>query len=304
MDINYMKEFVVLAETGNFLEAADYLYMSQSSLSRHIKSIEEELGTTLFDRTTRKVSLNEYGKAFLPYAKQISQIQYEYTTELMNKIQTANEMLTIGAIPTMAHYHITNLISDYQVSHPDYTINIIENDSLSLINDLNQGKCDLAFIRESDKVSHFNDLVRIPYTTDNMVAVLPASHPCAGQDSITLDEIKNENLLLLDQNTLMYALCLASCEKSGFTPKVKYTGHRAENMISLVSKGMGIALLTKRPAQYFLREDIAIVDIHPLINTKISLVYTQKHEISCPAKNFMKWLTQYLQDVSNENQDS
>ena len=294
MDINYMKEFVVLAEIGNFLEAADHLYLSQSSLSRHIKSIEEELGTTLFDRTTRKVRLNAYGKAFLPYAKQISQIQYEYTTELMGKIQAANEVLSIGAIPTMAHYQITGLISDYQLSHPNYTINIIENDSLSLVNDLNQGKCDLAFIRESDSINYFSELIRIPYTVDNMVAVLPASHPCAAQNSITLEELKNENLLLLAQNTLMYALCLALCEKSGFTPKVTYTGHRAENMISLVSKGMGIALLTKRPAQYFSREDIAIVDIHPLINTKISLVYKQKHDISGAAKDFVKWLKEYL----------
>lgn len=303
MDINYMKEFVVLAEIGNFLEAADHLYMSQSSLSRHIKSIEEELGTTLFDRTTRKVSLNAYGKAFLPYAKQISHIQYEYTTELMNKIQAANEILTIGAIPTMAYYQITDLISDYQLSHPNYTINIVENDSLSLINDLNQGKCDLAFIRESDNINYFSDLTRIPYTVDTMVAVLPASHPCAAQKSITLDEIKNENLLLLAQNTLMYALCLASCEKSGFTPKVTYTGHRAENMISLVNKKMGIALLTKRPAQFFLREGIVIVDIRPSISTRISLVYSQKHELSCTARNFIKWLNDYLPDHNEKTSE-
>ena len=55
MELSYIREFVVLAETGNYLEAADALFIAQSSLSRHIKSIELDLGSPLFDRTTRKV---------------------------------------------------------------------------------------------------------------------------------------------------------------------------------------------------------------------------------------------------------
>ena len=53
MELSYIREFVVLAETGNYLEAADVLFIAQSSLSRHIKSIEADLGAPLFDRTTR-----------------------------------------------------------------------------------------------------------------------------------------------------------------------------------------------------------------------------------------------------------
>ena len=64
MELSYIREFVVLAETGNYLEAADTLFIAQSSLSRHIKSIEMDLGAPLFDRTTRKVSLNGFGQAF------------------------------------------------------------------------------------------------------------------------------------------------------------------------------------------------------------------------------------------------
>ena len=57
MELSYIREFVVLAETGNYLEAADALFIAQSSLSRHIKSIELDLGSPLFDRTTRKGSV-------------------------------------------------------------------------------------------------------------------------------------------------------------------------------------------------------------------------------------------------------
>ena len=68
MDVERCKEFVVLAQTRNFLEASNQLFISQSSLSKHIKSLEKELGVTLLDRSTRKVELSSIGRVFLPFA--------------------------------------------------------------------------------------------------------------------------------------------------------------------------------------------------------------------------------------------
>ena len=64
MNTDYLKEFVVLAETKNFWEASDRLYMNQSTLSKHIKNLETDLGVDLFSRTTRRVELTSYGQAF------------------------------------------------------------------------------------------------------------------------------------------------------------------------------------------------------------------------------------------------
>ena len=66
MNTDNLKEFMVLAETKNFWEASDRLYMNQSTLSKHIKSLENELGVPLFTRTTRRVELTSYGQTFLP----------------------------------------------------------------------------------------------------------------------------------------------------------------------------------------------------------------------------------------------
>jgi len=77
MDINYFREFVILAQTGNFMEAAEILFCSQSTLSKHIKKMEREFGVSLFDRTTRNVEISKFGKLLLPYAQQITEIQDE-----------------------------------------------------------------------------------------------------------------------------------------------------------------------------------------------------------------------------------
>ena len=72
MDIEILEEFIALAESCSFQETADRLHISQSSLSKHLKKLEAELGAALFDRSTRSVSLNELGMAFLPHARRIA----------------------------------------------------------------------------------------------------------------------------------------------------------------------------------------------------------------------------------------
>lgn len=114
MEIGYIKEFVVLAETGSFLEAADRLFISQSSLSKHIKNIERELGAPLFNRTTRKVELSEFGQMFLPYANQIVRVQNEYTTAFFNKLESTRVTVTIGSIPPLAPYNITDVLARFK----------------------------------------------------------------------------------------------------------------------------------------------------------------------------------------------
>ena len=84
MDISYWKEFSVLAETKNYWAAAEKLFVGQSSLSKHIKTMETQLGGELFMRTSRKVELTELGKLMLPYARQIAQLQTQYETAAFN----------------------------------------------------------------------------------------------------------------------------------------------------------------------------------------------------------------------------
>ncbi len=84
MDINFFREFAVLARTGSYSEAAEQLFLSQPSLSKHIKSAELELGRPLFRRTTRRIELTPFGAALLPYAEQIAALQDEYTARLLH----------------------------------------------------------------------------------------------------------------------------------------------------------------------------------------------------------------------------
>lgn len=285
MEVDYAREFVVLAETRNFMETADKLFISQSTLSRHIKTLEMELGASLFDRSTRKVELSRYGRLFLPYAKEYARIQYECSTAFYNELREVNGSVTVGSIPAMAQYKITNILAQFQKENTSFTLNIVEADSLKLFDMLRSLECDFAFIRESDDSS--NEFNKLPFTTDSMVAILPLGHPLSSVSSLKIDSLRNEPLLLLGKDTFMYSLCMNVCRAAGFEPKVTFTAHRAENIIDLVSKGMGTALLMKKGAVYFANPKTVIVDIEPRISTAISLAYRKDKNMSLAATHFL-----------------
>lgn len=286
MDINYVHEFVVLAATGNYLEAADKLFLTQSSLTRHIQKLEADLGVTLFDRSTRRVQLTRYGKLFLPYAEQIAALQKSYTTAFYNELNLERGIIRIGAIPVMAQYQITDIFARFQQENLNVLLDIMEADSLQLIQMLNNGELDFAVLRESDDCS--STFTKIPITQDTLAALMPLNHPLAQENHIELKLLYRDSFLLLGRDTFMYSLCVQECRAAGFEPHILFNSSRVDNIIGLVSKGMGIGLLTKKPVMSANHSDIAVIDIRPAITTTISLAYLPDKKLNAHQRNLIK----------------
>lgn len=295
MELSHLKEFIVLAKIENYLEAAENLYISQSSLSKHIKSLEAELGTTLFDRTTRQVKLNEAGRVFLKYAQQMIEIQYQFNTALLNLKEAEEQSLTIGSIPIMAPYGITDMLLGFKKANPKINLSIIEGETEQLKQKLRSGECDLAFIRHlpggAEATEDVADFLMTSFTADYLVAVLPLEHPLANQALIDLSDLKTEEFLFLPPNSMMHSISIQACHQAGFTPAIAYTGERAENIIDLVSKGMGISLLMSKPISYInTQNQVKLVPVLPHIETEI-VIYSKKGALlSKVASHFLEFI--------------
>ncbi len=285
MEISYIHEFVVLAEVGNYMEASATLFISQSALSKHIMAIEKELGVPLFDRTTRRVVLNKYGMVFLEYARQIARLQYDYTSALISEQGNIERTISIGSIPLMAPYHITDAIVRFEQSNKGYSIRLTEGSSSELKEKLRQNQCELAFVRTGSE--NDDEFVRIPYTFDTLIAVLPADHPLAGRSSLHLEELAGERFLFLHKASILYGLCTDACRAAGFEPNVIYTGSRAENIIDLVEKGMGVSLLMKKTTGSLANPQIALVDVSPAVETQVMMYYKRGANLTDAARHFI-----------------
>ena len=294
MDTDRCREFVVLAQTCNYLQAAEQLFISQSSLSKHIKSLERELGVELFNRTTRRVQLTQQGRTFLPFARKLASIAHDTEVALSNVEDNERRVLEIGSIPVMVPYGITKLLHDYETGHRGVRLRIIEGEADQLKDLLRNRKLDAAFIREWDgdvgNDSDDDEFATVTYAEDQLAAVLPAGHPLASRTSIKLSDLSNEDFLLLPEGTVMNALITDACAVEGFVPEVRYRGTRAENIIDLVSRGMGVSLLMRTPAAYLTRSAVAIVDLEQPISTFIKLYRLRDREPSVEAQEFFDYL--------------
>ncbi len=298
MNTENLKEFIVLAETRNFWEASDRLYMNQSTLSKHIKSLENELGIPLFTRTTRRVELTSYGQIFLPYAKSVVRSEFEGIAAIQRMLNIENGLLTIAAIPSMPQYHITQFLSEFQKLYPETTVRITEDDPVHLLDYLETEKCELVFTRE-DKTTFekkfLNDrhIVRIPYIHDRLVALLPVSHPLALAESVTLQQLKNERFCLIKEGSLMYQIAMDACQNANFVPDIIFTSHRIDSILDMVTNQNCVSLLMdvhlqlpeNGPKQTF--APWCFVPVTPEISSQISLCYRSDKSLSKTAQLFV-----------------
>lgn len=291
MEIEYIREFVVLAETKNFNETAERLFTTQSTISKHLKQVEAELGAPLFTRTSRRVQLNQAGEIFLPYARKILDLQYQYTTDLSNHLQGSASTLTIASIPVMAQYGITDIIARFNQENKKIHLKILETEAAELLPLLCDGSCELAFTREEPGGrEESGGFAQIPYYTDRLVALFPPSHPLAGSGSLSLAQLSQEPLLFIKEKTFLYDLCVSACEQAGFHPNVVFSSHRIENIVDLVEKGMGIALLMERQAAGRQDGNFSMAAIEPAVISRISLVYMKNRPLSPAAQHFLRYV--------------
>lgn len=286
MEIKYIREFASLAETESYFETAERLFVTTSSLSRHIKALEEELGVTLFDRSTRKVSLSRQGKLFLPYAERFIEIDNDCAAAFDEEAQYAQGAISIGSIPMMKAYRIDELLRIYRQANKNVTLNINEGDSTNLSRMLASGEIDFAFLRNRNVT--VDEFETIPIAEDHMVAVAHRSHPLAANGPIAISQLEGESLLLLSKNSYMYRLCTDLCRAAGFKPRVIFTSQRAENLMELVTQGTGIALLMRKPIAPMLPEELCMVELEPRVTTQVFLAYIKGKRFNTAAKKFLE----------------
>lgn len=312
MDISYFREFVILAETKNYWMAAERLFIGQSSLSKHIKTLETHLGAPLFARTSRKVELTEFGAQMLPYAQSVAKLQYEYEAAAFNYLNVGTESLNIACIPAMAQYNITNKLIRFQLNFPTVQVHTQEVDTLVVRELLLERKCDIGIFRDSVAyLEHDPDkesmLVKIPYCVDQLIAVLPKDHPLAGAKQLELHQLQNEYFSLLRKDTMPYTLCMRACREADFTPKVLFTSHSLDTVLDMVTTGSCVSLLFSNHVAYpidsvlSIAPPFAVVPVTPEIRTTIYLGYLKNTPLSRPAKEFIKYCTVDQADASIPN---
>lgn len=264
MTFEQLKFFVEVYEQESFSYAAENLSISQSSLSKQIKSIENEIGNILLDtKNKRKFIITEAGHDFYNHAKKLI-IQYDEMMRSMKKYLSLEKgHVSISSIPVRDQYGIINKLTKFINDHPHIDINFMEEDSDAIINQFHNDKLDLGILYDSPKLDAVANTFTLGY--DEFVAVVPKDHHLSNQEKISPEELKNEPFIILKAGSDLYYAVIDLCQKNGFTPQIRFHNSRTATIVHMIEETKCVSILIKEIVEPMANDSIKII---PLTDTK------------------------------------
>ena len=293
MEIRQIQYFLSVVDTGSFSAAADEHYISQSSLSKKIISLEEELGVALFDRSKRKVFLTDAGEVFLEHARKINLAHKAMIVDL-DGYKSDTDFFSIAAIPVIAQYDITTYIAQFSEAYPNIHFSLEEIDGLNILPALDEHRFDLAITRHN-----FLDnekFTSLEIRKDKLLVVVSKKNRYATRTNISIKELSDDNFIVFDRVTDLHKLIMEECKKAGFDPIIFYSSHRKISVFSLVGANIGLALMPSKIYDYHKHPDVLAIPLDEHIECNVVLAYLQNKKLSKAANIFIDFLEKRVAD--------
>jgi len=296
MDVDILKEFVSLYETCSFQDTADELSISQSSLTKHIHKLESELGVSLFDRSTRNVRRNDYGKEFYPYARQIVQLSERGRDAMKEVSARKNNIVRVSFTPATSHYGLIDVLSYFIKRHPG--IHLEFNEATKVVEQLNDDQCDFAFAVENESLDERYE--KIVFDRDHLVIVVPNQHPFANRLQLSFDDIKNEPFVIhtstLGQPHREDRLMADIFKQNGAVQNIAGRASFTTTVVKIAEHKGCIAVLPSNRVP----EDahgIKAIDYVPTIETRLLMVYPVGKKIRGAARVFLDYIRECCEET-------
>ena len=170
MNLKQLEAFIRVADSGSFSKAAKELYLTQPTVSAHISSLEKELNARLFIRNTKEVSLSQDGKKLYDYARKILDIEAEIRREFCDTEEQEHQCIRIAASTIPAQYLLPGILAKFSEKHPSEQFEIIELDSMGVVEQIIERNIDLGFTGTELEKKH---CTYIPFYKDELVIITP-----------------------------------------------------------------------------------------------------------------------------------
>ncbi|HML27235.1 MAG TPA: LysR substrate-binding domain-containing protein [Hyphomicrobium sp.] len=240
MTLRELEYLVALAKYHHFGRAAEACQVSQPTLSAQIKKLEDELGVALVERDSRGVILTSYGHETAGRAQRIL-IEIQQLKESVQQNQNPEAgTLRLGIFPTLGPYFLPHVVGPARKRFPALELLLIEEKSSSLITRLRDGEIDAAIL-----ALPINDTqLRTKFLFDErFLLAVPNSHPFARRATISIAELVNHDLMLLEDGHCLRDQALEVCSFSGASERSSFRATSLETLRQMVSAEGGITLL-------------------------------------------------------------
>ncbi len=285
MDIRALRYFVEVVRQQSFTRAAEKLFVTQPTISKMLRQLEDELACTLLIREGRKLHLTDSGQAV--YQRGLSII--EEFRQLETEISDINELKTgelrLG-IPPMVGMQIAGSISAFRQRYPGIELKISEFGGLAGQQAVLSGSLDLALT--ALPLAEDIQLNTLPLMSHPLCVLVPRQETWLQRSSIALAELAEHPILIYNEEFSLNRQLMRAFQRSGFTPQIAVRSGQWDFLAAMVQAGMGVAILPEPICQRLDKQSLLWLPLESELEWKLALIWREGSYLSRSAQ---AWIT-------------
>ncbi|WP_440119429.1 LysR family transcriptional regulator [Paenibacillus sp. QZ-Y1] len=295
MELLQLRYFLTVARCEHVTEAAGMLHVTQSSLSKTIQRLEDDLGAPLFDRMGRKLRLNEFGRSFL-HRTEKALFELEQGKQEIADLSNPEQGTLQLAVTTAST--LPGILREFHKRKPNiqFHVQMVTLDEMAIL--LHRGEVDFCLSSPPIQGAEINCQILF---ADPVVVAVPLSHPYSNRSSITLAELKDEWFVGVKKGYGVRDQVDSLCQTVGFVPKYVYEGNEPARLTALVEAEIGLAFIPSTAKNPIERIKYLPIEDHSLVR-EIALMSHKSRYISKAALEFHSVVIDYFSAMSKEKQ--
>lgn len=284
MDIRALRYFVELVREKSFTRASEKLFVTQPTISKMIRNMEEELGQPLLNREGHSFTLTDSGQVLFAHGQLILAQMQQLEAELADLQSLQHGRLALGIPPMVGHVY-ADLIRAYRSRYPRVELSIVEYGGRRIEQAVLEGELDLAITmlptREEGVLSAL-ELDCYP-----IQVVLPDLPRWRGDSEIRLADLQEEPFLLYTQAFTLSERLEQACQQAGFVPQVAARSSQWDFLTAMVRSGMGVAFLPEPICRRLTPDGLVLRPLLPELSWRLGVIWPAKRYLSRTAEAWL-----------------
>lgn len=292
MKLQQIQYALRVAEYKSFSKAANALSISQPTLTQQIGKLEEELGVTLFQRTTRSVIPTNAGLDFVTYGGKVLRATNDLIDVMSSYRHSEQGFLHIGIMPCVSLFQLTKVISDFSIANDELTVEVNQASSCELVLELLDRKMDVAFIDPQKLNLYMRRYLDCHLLKQEPICLaVPRDHRLASTRSVTFKDVQGESFLVHEYFESITDILRRLFLEQGLEYRVAGQYMQVEEMLQNVAAGRGLAFLPASLYEKTPSESTCLLPFSPSVYCNMALATAKERSPSLPLKGFVDYVT-------------
>lgn len=298
MDIRQLQYLIEVARLRSFTKAAESLYITQPTISKTIRQMEEELGVVLFDRVGKRITLTDAGQIMVNQAQNIVKSFNNMSAELDDLRNLKKGHIRIGLPPMVGSSFFPKVIGQFHKRYPEITIQLFEDGAKKVEADVDSGALDVGIAVLPVTVE---GMQYFSFVEEKLNLLVHPSHRLWGLKEASLTELAGESFVLFREDFVLHDRIIAECVRVGFHPRVVYESSQWDLISEMVAANLGIALLPETVCREVDRSRVTILPlVNPVIPWNLGIIWREDRYLSFAAREWIRFAEGVLSEGNNK----